>query len=68
MLLSITLTICIVVKSKVRTFVFVNEPNLGVKLLALLWGVLATIKRHPPSLWWKKLKQSTHWDQVEANV
>ncbi len=68
MLLSITLTNCIAIKSRVCTFVFVNEPNLKVKLLPLLWCVLATIKRHPPWLWWKGLQQSTHWDQVEANV
>jgi hypothetical protein len=48
MLLFITLTNGIVIKSRVGTFAFDNEPNLEVKLLPLLWGVLATIKRHPP--------------------
>ncbi len=51
-----------------RTFVFDNEPNLGMKLLPLSWGVLATIKRHPPQLWWKEPRQSTHGDQVEVDV
>ncbi len=67
-LLSITFTNSIVIKSRLCTLFFYNEPNLGMKLLPLTWGVFATLKRHPPQLWWKKPRQSTHGYQVEANV
>jgi hypothetical protein len=52
MLLLVALTNSIVIKLRVRTFVFDNEPNLGMKTLLLFdfGGVLATIKRHPPQL------------------
>jgi hypothetical protein len=54
MLLLVTLTNSIVIKSRLHTLVFDNEPNLGMNFLPLLWGIFATIKRHPFLLWWKE--------------
>jgi len=52
MLLLVALTNSNVIKLRVRTFVFDNEPNLGMKTLLLFdfGGVLATIKKTSSSI------------------
>jgi len=54
-------------KSNVRhVFSNINGSLIGLNFLPKLW--VSVNKKHPPCLWWKELRQYTHWDLVETNV